>query len=299
MKPLRLRDPLVFALPSADALAVGLAGVLHAEMGVLDCRDFPDGESYARVVTPPRSRDVVLVGSLHPANDQFMRVAFVADAARELGARRIGLVAPYLAYLRQDRRFHVGEAISSRSFARLLSRTVDWIATIDPHLHRLTSLAEVYDIPALSMDAAPLLGSWVRTYVTRPVIIGPDTESEQWARVVAESAEAPLRVMTKARHGAQAVQVTLPAGSALDGRTPVIVDDIVSSGSTLVAASELLRERGWGAPVCAVVHAVFGHGALARLSASGISRIVTTNTIAHPTNAIDVTPLIAGLLRVA
>jgi ribose-phosphate pyrophosphokinase len=289
-----LSDPLLFPLPGNEPLAVGLAGALNAELGVLDAREFPDGESYVRIVTDPRDRDVVLVATLRHPDSQFLRVAFAADAARELGAQRVGLVAPYLAYLRQDRRFHRGEAVTSRTFARLVSRAVDWVVAVDPHLHRLTSLAEVYDIPAIAVDAAPLMGEWVRQYVERPTIVGPDVESEQWARVVAEAAQAPLIVLEKERVADDDVRVTLPRRMPSVAGIPVLVDDIVSTGRTISAAARRLRGAGFASPVCVAVHAVFADDAMGELTQAGVTRVVTTNTIGHPTNAIDVVAAIAS-----
>lgn len=293
MNTIHVDDPLVFALPGNESVAVGIVDALEAEFGIAEIRDFPDGESYVRMISNPRDREVVLVGTLHPPNDRFMRIAFLADVARELGARRVGLVAPYLAYLRQDRRFHTGEAVTSRTFGRLVSRAVDWVVSVDPHLHRLTSLAEVYDVPAIATDAAPLLGDWVKRYVENPLIVGPDAESEQWALVVAEVADVPLVLLKKQRLADEDVHLTLPRVTHGTDRVPVLVDDIVSTGRTLVVATQLLRSAGFPAPVCVVVHAVFADGALERILGAGTARIVTTNSIVHSTNAIDVVPAIA------
>ena len=296
MTSLRLVDPLLLPFPANEPIAVALAGSLGGELGVLEARAFPDGESYVRIITDPRDRDVGLVGTLHRPDEQFLRIAFAADAARDLGAKRVGLVAPYLAYLRQDRRFHRGEAVTARTFARLLSRTVDWVVTVDPHLHRLTSLAEVYDVPAIAVDAASLMGDWVRQYVHRPLIVGPDDESEQWARVVAEVAGAPLIILEKVRVGDADVRVSLPRGLQPADGVPVLVDDIIATGQTLCAAARQLRRAGFAAPVCVAVHAVVSSDALHELTTAGIARVATTNTIPHSTNAIDVTSAIAAAL---
>lgn len=288
---------LVFALPGNEAFADRLAVAVNGERGRLTLHDFPDGESFVRVDTSPADRDAVLVATLKGPNPKFLPLAFLADALRDLGAKRIGLVAPYLAYMRQDKRFHDGEAITSHSFAALISRLADWMVTVDPHLHRITSLRELYSIPATAIHVASELGSWIATHVQSPLIVGPDEESRQWVEGIAAAAGAPYIVSTKTRLGdAQVIESTPELG---DHRacTPVLVDDIISTGRTMIAAIQHLRAQGSVAPVCMAVHAVFADGAYAALTAAGASQIVTTNTIAHPSNRIDIEPAVARGVR--
>ena len=160
-----------------------------ATAGVLTAHTFPDGESLVRVDTDPRDRDVVIVATLHAPNAVVLPLLFLADALRDLGARQVGLVAPYLAYMRQDARFHPGEAITARSFADLISNAVDWVVTVDPHLHRFTSLADIYRAPAVAVHTARTIGEWVAAHVPHPLIVGPDGESRQWAESVAAARE--------------------------------------------------------------------------------------------------------------
>lgn len=289
-------DTVVCAFPGNERVGFDVAMSIGAELGLMEWRHFPDGESHVRLLTDPRGREVIIVATQHRPDEQFLALAFLADAARELGAVRVGLLAPYLAYLRQDRRFRRGDAVSSRSFARLLSRVVDWMVTADPHLHRLTSLAEVYDIPARAVDVAPALGAWVQANVEAPLIVGPDSESERWARAVAAAAGAPLLMLSKVRRGDADVQVRLPATLPGRSHTPVLVDDIISTGRTAADAARRLRDAGFRAPVCAAVHALFAGNAEEELARAGIARVVTSNTIRHPTNAIDVVPALVAAI---
>ena len=94
---------------------------------------------------------------------------FFANLAREFGAKKVGLIAPYLGYMRQDKRFHQGEAITSNIFAEFLSKQVDWLITIDPHLHRHKSLSEIYSIPAQALHAIALIANWVKANVKNPL----------------------------------------------------------------------------------------------------------------------------------
>jgi ribose-phosphate pyrophosphokinase len=249
-----------------------------------------------RVHTDPASREVVIVSTFRHANDTVVPLIFLADAVRDLGARRIGLVTPYLAYMRQDTRFHTGEAITSRSFARLICRTVDWLLTVEPHLHRFSKLDELYTIPATAVHVAREIGTWVAANVPSPFVIGPDAESRQWVDGIAAAAGAPSTVLTKVRRGDTDVIESIPELGNHRSRTPVLVDDIVSTGTTMIAALRHLRGACPNAAVCVAVHAVFAAGAFPGLKESGASRVVTTNTIAHPSNGIDVVPSIAAAL---
>lgn len=284
---------LILALPADAEFASHLARAVGAELGRLAVHDFPDGETYLRLDTSPRGRDVVVVATLHHPNAKAVPLLLLADAARELGATRVGLVAPYLAYMRQDAQFHEGEAVTAKSFASLLSRTFDWLVTVDPHLHRIHRLSEVYSIPATSVDVASQLGGWIRRNVTSPVLVGPDEESRQWVSSVAAVTGAPYVVLTKTRTGDSEVAVSVPDLEHHGSCTPVLIDDIISTGQTMVAAIRHIRETRAVSPVCVAVHAVFAAGAYVALDAAGAGQVITTNTIAHVSNAIDIVPAIA------
>ena len=289
-----MKPPLILALPGNEGLAAGLSRAMPAETGRLTVRRFPDGETYARIETPVAARKVVLACTLREPDSKILPLLFAASTARELGAAQVGLVAPYLAYMRQDKRFKEGESITSSHFAALLSQHVDWVVTVDPHLHRRASLGEIYPVPATAVGAAPLLAQWIKTHVESPLIMGPDSESEQWVSEVARAAAAPWLVLEKHRTGDRDVTVSVPNAAALHGHTPVLVDDIISTARTMIAASRHLAGKGIAPPVCVGVHAIFADNAHADLLAAGAARVVTTNTIPHATNAIDVTGPIAA-----
>lgn len=288
---------LLLPLPGSEAVSAALAAELDAEVGTLAVRRFPDGESYVRLDTPVVGRSVVLVCTLRDPDRLAIPLLFAAATARELGAARIGLVAPYLAYMRQDARFRPGEAIASRQFGRLVSQGIDWLATVDPHLHRHHDLAEVYQVPAAAVRAAPAVADWIAREVPQPVLIGPDGESAQWVEDVAARIPAPHVVLAKVRHGDRDVQVSPPTVAELRGRTPVLLDDIISTARTMIATVGHLRAAGVDAPVCVGVHAVFAGDAHAALVTAGAARVVTSDTIPHPTNAIPTAALLAPAIR--
>jgi len=288
---------LLFALPGNEAMAAALSEAAGADLGALDIHRFPDEETHLRFESDLRGRRAIFVCTLDRPDAKYLPLVFAAATARELGAERVGLVAPYLCYMRQDKRFTEGEAVSARLFASEISRHFDWLVTVDPHLHRLNALSAIYKIPARAVHAAPLISEWIEREIETPVVIGPDAESAQWAAEVAEDAHAPFAILEKTRRGDREVRVHLPDAARFAGHTAVLVDDIISTGRTMAETVSHLRAAGLDAPVCIGVHGVFAAGALEGLKKAGAGTIVTTNTIAHPTNAIDVTGLIAQSMR--
>ena len=258
---------------------------------------FHDGESLVRLPVDVRGEDVVFAAPLDHPDAKVLPLVFAADAARELGARRVVLAAPYLPYMRQDMRYHPREAVSSRTIAGLISRHFDSLVTVAPHLHRWPALDRIYTVPARAVPAAPMVARWIKAHIRAPLVVGPDAESAQWVEEVARLANAPHVVMDKERHGDRDVRVRWPGDFAQPDRTPVLVDDVVSTGRTLVAAASALRAAGPAASVAIAVHALFDASALYALQSAGIHRVVTCNTIEHATNAINVMPALAQALR--
>ncbi|MBC5991897.1 ribose-phosphate pyrophosphokinase [Pontibacter cellulosilyticus] len=286
-----------FALPGNEQLATSLASILQAEVGEAVIRNFPDGETYVRLLSDVQHKQVVLVCTLHQPDEKLLPLYFVSSAARDLGAASVCLVAPYLAYMRQDKQFNPGEAITSRHFANLLSGTVDSLLTIDPHLHRFHHMHELYTIPATALHAAPILANWIGENIQKPLLIGPDEESMQWVKEVAELANAPYLVLHKTRLGDREVQVSQPEMHEYLSHTPVLVDDIISTAKTMIETVHHLKMLTPQPPVCIGVHAVFAPGAYEALLEAGAAQVITSNTIPHQSNQIRIDQLLAEVLQ--
>jgi len=279
--------------PFAEALG-RLCGLQPVPVGL---HRFPDGESLVRIEQRVAGRDCIVFCTLRDPDGILFPLLSAAYTLRELGARSVGLLAPYLAYMRQDKRFNTGEAVSSRPFAQLISTHFDWLITVDPHLHRYPRLDTIYRVQNTVVSAVPLMADWVRRNVDKPLLVGPDAESLQWVGAVAEMAGAPFVVLQKQRHGDEDVDIDVPDVGRWRGRTPVLVDDILSTGHTLSKTVLALDALGFPAAVCLAVHAVFAGDAESRLAQAGAARLITANTIAHPTNAVDLSGPVARALR--
>ncbi len=285
--------PIVFSLPGNEDLAHRIAKSIQAELGETIIRRFPDGESYVRVISKVKNRKVIIVCALNNPDEKLLPLYFLSKTLKSSGAECICLVAPYLAYMRQDKVFNEGEGVTSGYFASLLSGFVDSLITIDPHLHRRHSMSEIYSIPCQVIHASPVISAYISEHVINPLLIGPDSESEQWVSEVARNASAPFIVLEKTRLGDKDVNVTVPNLEKFRDHTPVLVDDIISTAQTMIETVKHLKNAGMKAPVCVGVHAVFAGNAYEELKKSGINKIVTCNTIPHLTNGIDVTELIS------
>ncbi len=276
----------------AEALARELAWPLHC----IERHSFPDGETKLTLPAALPERVVVLRGLQQP-NAKLAELLLAAPAARELGARELTLVAPYLAYMRQDIAFHPGEVVSQRHLGALLAQAFDAVVTVDPHLHRVRSLDEV--LPGrrgTAVSAAPLLGAWVARHVARALLVGPDAESAQWVEQAARAAGLGWALARKQRHGDRDVSIALPDADYRN-RGVVLIDDVASTGRTLAVATTQLLERGAASVDVAVTHALFVGDALAQLRAAGVRHVWSTDSVPHETNVVSVAPLLAAALR--
>ena len=277
----------IIGLLDSDELATTLANSTGWHKIPLNLHRFPDGEWRIRLLDKPQ-KNVALVCSLDHPNDKIVALILVCGLLRDMGVEHITLVTPYLAYMRQDAAFNPGEGVSARYFANLLSAHVDRLVTIDPHLHRIAELEEVYTIPCVTLHAAPLLGAWVRDHLPNVALIGPDGESEQWVSEVAGIASAPYAIMEKKRFGDRDVRIEVPDLSAWKGRTILLVDDMISTGRTLIVVAEQLRAQGFTDIRALCVHALHDDDAAARMKEAGISAVLSCNTVVHPSNAVDI-----------
>ena len=289
-------DKIIFALPGNETIANTIADKLHFPVGEMVLRSFPDAETYVRVLSNVDGENAILVSTLYQPNSKLLPLYFLAKLLKDLGASKVTLIAPYLSYMRQDKRFHDGEAISSEYFATLLSSFADELITIDPHLHRRNSMSEIYTIPCKVLHAAPLISSWIKENIEMPLLVGPDSESEQWVAETAAKMNTPYIVLNKERISDTEVKISVPDVVQFKNHTPVLVDDIISTAKTMIVTEKHLSEAGLKPVTCIGVHGLFAGNAYEDLLKAGVGRIITCNTIPHLSNEIDVSNLIINSL---
>ncbi|MEI6600219.1 MAG: ribose-phosphate diphosphokinase [Comamonadaceae bacterium] len=285
---------LYFADERANAERIAQAGALN--LMPIERHRFPDGELKLRLPESLPQR-LVLLRSLAQPNEKLLELLLVAQTARSLGAEHLTLLAPYLAYMRQDIAFQPGEAISQRIVGQFLATLFDAVVTVDPHLHRVATLHEA--LPAsntLVLSGAPLLSDLIAAHRSAALLVGPDEESAQWVAQAAERHGLEHAVCRKLRHGDRSVHIELPH-CALVGRHAVLLDDVASTGHTLAEAAALLLAAGAVSVDVAVTHALFDSGALSLLRSAGVSQIWSTDCIEHSSNAVSMAPVLASALR--
>lgn len=274
-----------------------LAGQIAENIGctclIPEQHTFPDGEHYLRLEETLVGETVIIFSHLHHPDTIIFPLLFMAGYAREQGAEKVILIAPYLAYMRQDTQFNPGECVTSKYFARLISQWFDGLITVDPHLHRYHALDEIYSIPSRVIHADNSIAQWIKNNIIDPVIIGPDEESAQWAEEVATLAGCRSTVMTKTRHGDAEVDIHIGDVEGYRGAQPVLVDDIISTGRTLIKTARNITQAGLCAPVCIGVHALLSGDAEMAMNNAPITQWLSCNTVPHPSNQIDLASDIA------
>jgi ribose-phosphate pyrophosphokinase len=278
-------------------LAEKIARKLKKKYSELNVEKFPDGEIYVRFMQPVKGRTVVLVQSFYGnISDCILEVIFASRTAKELGVKKIYLAAPYFPYFRQDNRFNSGECVSIKVISELMSKYLDKMLIIDPHLHRQTNLSHLFSCKTVKLTANPLIADYIKKNIRNPLIVGPDWESFKWAQKVAEKIGCEHVILEKRRISGRKVKIKLNKKIDITDKTIVFVDDIISTGNTIREAARNIKKLGAKSFCCVAVHGVFVEGALERLRKARV-KVVTTNTIPNKVAKIDVSRLVAEALR--
>jgi ribose-phosphate pyrophosphokinase len=282
---------------SADA-ARRLAARLGLSLHEIALHRFPDGE--LRTTVGPAASTTVVYASLEQPNEKLLALMFASEALRRGGAKRLVLVAPYLCYMRQDAAFHEGEAISQKVIGRLLADNFDRVITVDAHLHRTARIEDVFPgIAADDLSAVPAMAKTLRTggVDSRTVVVGPDEESHPWVADLADRLGLEHAVARKMRRGDRSVEISFANPATFAGRPALLVDDIVSSGGTLIVCAKVLHAAGATTVDAVVTHALFAPELAHTLFAAGIRSVKSTDSVPHPTNAIALDGILADALR--
>ncbi len=275
-------------------LAAKVAKLKRAAYCAVEKKHFPDGEIYLRADAKLKGQEVVIVQSFIPQpQEAIVEAVWLAEHARRLGAKKVVLAAPYLGYMRQDKAFNNGEIVSAHVMAGLLSKYYDLVVAVDPHLHRIHKLSEIFRCNAKSVTANDVLAGYIKKKFGGWVVIGPDEESAQWAEDISRKAGTASFVLKKKRYSSRHVAVRFVDSVSLRGKDVVIVDDVVSSGHTIIEAAKAARKLGARKVACAAVHGVFAENADAKMKKAKVLQIACTNTIEGKYAKIDVSKLIA------
>jgi ribose-phosphate pyrophosphokinase len=279
-----------------------LAKSLSVAFKQVKLHQFPDGETKVTLPTT-LPKHIIICRTLNNPNAKMTELIITAAAARNQGVKHITLVAPYLCYMRQDIAFNPGEAVSQKIIGNLLAAYFDSVITIDPHLHRINNLNEAIPITqACALHATVAMSHFLQQHFSQPVLIGPDEESEQWVKAIAQPHQWPYVIATKARFGDKNVAVSLNIKDknkavSLSNRDVIIVDDIASTGKTLEQAVKQIQQQAPMSISIIVTHAFFVDNALTRLKDMGVTNIWSSDSVLHSTNAFSIIDTLARHLK--
>jgi ribose-phosphate pyrophosphokinase len=286
----------VIAGSASELLAGRLAKVLGCTLIKPERRRFPDSETYLRIPEEVKGEHVIVVQSTSsPANDNLIELSLLLSAAKDLGAGRVTAVVPYFGYARQDKRFKPGEAISVRTVCKIIeSAGADDMFTVDIHEDEII---KNFAIPAYNLSAMPLIGRYLaKLNLCAPVVLGADQGSLGRARRAAAEISATYDYLEKTRLTPTEVATKIKHLNVA-ARDIVIVDDIISTGGTVVEAAKILKKQKARKVYAACTHPVLVGKALRRILAAGVKKVIATDTIEHKTSVISVAPLIAEAIR--
>ena len=261
---------------------------------------FPDNELHMRFKESVRGKQLFLVQSLSlQPNDALIELVFAGRTAKELGAKKVVGIIPYLAYMRQDKRFKGGECISAKEMAWMLNNSLDALITIDPHLHRIRKLNQIFRIPAKNVSSVDAISGYVEKKFDahNTLIVGPDWESFQWARTVGKKAGMKSVIFLKQRFSSRRVKVHYKKDVGFSGKNIIIIDDIISTGHTMIEAVKEIRKKKPKAIYCVCVHGILAENALQKLKRAGAKQVISCNTVPGITNKIDVSRAVAEEIK--
>jgi len=296
-----MKDVIVLGGTSGFHLAYRVSKLLGAELGDVEVKSFPDGETYIRIISDVKDKTVIYINSLQPSpNDKIIETLYTLETLRDLGASKILAVIPYMAYARQDERFNPGEAVSISILSKLFrALDIDAIYTIDMHLHRITDPTKLFGARFYNLTGVRELAKYIKKNysVENTVVIGPDEEAEQWAKIMAEELGGiEYTVLEKKRISAEEVVIETRDVNVKD-KNIIIVDDIISTGGTMVEAIKAIKRLGAKEIIITCVHPLLVGKAYHRLLKLEPKDLIGTDTVLSPISKVSVAPAIVEEIK--
>ena len=293
-----MSDVVIQSLPCSAGDARRLASLLGVPFREIALHRFPDSEM--RVKVGRAAATTIIHASLDQPNDKLIALLFAAEALKRAGTKRLVLLAPYLCYMRQDIAFSEGEAISQKAVGQLIATIADRIITVDAHLHRTHDIRTVFPgIEAENLSAMPAIANTLHASGIDPatIVVGPDAESGPFVNELAGRLGLMSLVAQKIRRGDNSVEISFADPALVSGWPVLLVDDVVSSGGTLIACAKALAAAGATTIDAVVTHALFPNALVTSFENAGIRSLRSTTSVSHPTNAISLDDVLAAALR--
>ncbi|CAM4472579.1 ribose-phosphate diphosphokinase [Paenibacillus tarimensis] len=293
----------IFSGSSNPLLAERICEELGVSLGKIKISRFKSGEVYVHYEETIRNCDVFLVQSFsHPINENFVELLVMIDAAKRASARTINIIVPYYGYARQERKAAPREPISAKMLADVLTTVgVDRIITLDLHAPAIQGF---FNIPVDHLTALDLLSDYLKSKnIKNPVVVSPDAGRASTAEKLANYLDSPFAIMIKKRPAHNESVITHVIGD-VEGQTPIIIEDLIDTGTTIVNVVESLKERGAEDIYVCATHPLFSGPAVQRLDHPNIKEVVVTDSIFLPEltsdrfKVISVAPMLAEATRI-
>ena len=290
---------LLLGFPESYEEAKELAGVVGIPYADIHIHRFPDGES--KLTLPvnmiEQCTEVLIYRSLDHPNEKLVELLLATEGVKSFGVKKQTLIAPYLSYMRQDKAFNPGEVISQQVIGKLLAAYFDAVITVDSHLHRIQHLSQAIPIKqAINLSATEPMARFLKQQLDKPFVVGPDEESQQWVEAIALPEKLDFAIAKKQRKGDRDVVIQLPPAD-YNARHIVLVDDIASSGQTLIQTVRQLKQHTTKSISVLVTHAFFKDDSIQQLREEGVINIWSCNSVKHTSNAVSLTPLLADCIK--
>ncbi len=288
---------IVVAGPASNGIGFRLSRILGSKYTRVLTKVFPDGETYIRIEDEVKEEDVIVVQSLYPPQDRhYLQLLLIMDTVKDLGAKSLTAVVPYIAYARQDKRFLPGEAISIKTILRGIEHAgAERLITID--IHNDKSLEEWLNIDYANLSAVSLLAEYFRGKMEKPLVLAPDKGALNRAKKAASILGCEYDFLEKHRDRVTGEVTVKPKEMMVTNKDVLIIDDIISTGGTVVLATRELLKLNANRVYVACTHPLFAGSSYEKVLSSGVEDIVATDTIPSPASRVSVAPLIAEYLE--
>lgn len=284
---------LIASFPETEKIGIKVAKSLRARHTNIFVEDFPDSEFHLKLRKNPKNKTVVIINSITKDPDEkIIETILAASIAKDYGAKKVVLVATYFPYLRQDKHFLKYDSLSSKHIIKLF-KEFDEIFLLDPHLHRIKSLKEIY-WKASSISANRQIAHFIaKKFKDDFLIVGPDEESAQWSSEIAKILGKKVVILKKVRKSPRHIKIEKQELGAVN--SIIIIDDIISTGNTFVESLKIAKEQGAKNLVCIGIHGILSEGADKKIKK--YAKLITTNTIPNKYSQIDISPAIVNALK--
>lgn len=285
---------LIIGGSASQKLAAKIAKELECPLIPIETRKFPDGERYIRIKGKLDDEAIVVQSTGYPQDENLIELFFILKTLKSMGIKKIKVAIPYFGYGRQERRFKSGEAVSAVIISELLEVSgAGEIFCINLHEE---NIAKFFKIPVHNLSAMPLIANYIKETVDNPVIVAPDKGALGFAGEIAQILDCEYDYLEKIRVSPDRVE-TKPKNIDVKGKEAIIIDDIISTGGTIVNAAVILRELGASRVIVSCVHGVLVEDALLKIFSAGVDDVVSTDTISSDVSIISVAPLIADAIK--